>query len=278
MSFSKIFKGLSVAGVIAASVCAATGAQATTLMDTYYGGTDTYNNPGDIIGPANVFDIISATAIRTGTNGDTLQIVIKTNYAGGPGTPAADGTGYGALFLTPGVNAWQPTGSASNHYAADVYVPGEWAYAATLPMDPGTMSGTGGLYATSGGTVVTSNVGTCNYQTYPINSSCPWYFRQGQAVQFTPGATQTPVASETWAIQGDTITFNIIDNHLLGDSFSLAWAMTCANDVIQGQINIPLSEDPVDEAPTWSVLMAGLLFITAYARRRGVAGTVSMRA
>jgi hypothetical protein len=60
------------------------------------------------------------------------MIVINTAYAGAAGT---DGTGYGALFITPGANAWHPNGSGPN-YATDVYVPGEWQYAFTIPQVP----------------------------------------------------------------------------------------------------------------------------------------------
>ena len=74
-----------------------------TLVDNYYGGTNTYNNPADVIGDS-TFSITSALISRSGPGNDTLNITINTNFAGAPGTTAADGTGYGALFLSPG--AW----------------------------------------------------------------------------------------------------------------------------------------------------------------------------
>ena len=40
-----------------------------------------------------------------------------------------------------------------------------------------------------------------------------------------------------------TITFTILDNGLLGKSFALAWAMTCANDVIQGEVVLHGGQD-----------------------------------
>jgi len=39
------------------------------------------------------------------------------------------------------------------------------------------------------------------------------------------------------------ITFTIPDGGLLGDSFALAWAMTCANDVIQGPVVLRAGQD-----------------------------------
>ena len=108
------------------------------LQDTYYGGHDTWNYPTDVIGDPNTFNVQSAIIQRT-NGGNTLQITINTNYAGKPGTPAADGTGYGALFITPGKDAWKPTGSGPNYFD-DQYRPGEWAYAATIPQSPGQTS------------------------------------------------------------------------------------------------------------------------------------------
>lgn len=265
--FSRL-RNLACGGVLAALAgLAAAPAWATPLVvpDVYYGGTNTYNG-SDVIGPTNVFDITDAVIERVGPGGDTLQITIDTNYAGVPGTAAADGTGYGVLFITPGYNAWNPTGTAPN-YATDVYVPGEWKYAATIPMVPGSSSGSGGLYLTSGGTVVNSNVGSCNFQTYPLNSSCGWYFRSGQAVQFTPGSGPVAGTSETWTVGSGTITFDIVDDGLLGDDFAFAWAMTCGNDVIQGEAWLP----DVPEPPTWSLLLAGMLLVggIGWHRRRG---------
>jgi len=237
------------------------------LQDTYYGGVDTWNYPSDVIGDPNTFDITSATIGRV-NNGNTLQITINTNFAGKPGTAAADGTGYGALFITPGLAAWTPQGTGPGYYT-DTYQPGDWTYAATIPLDPNTSSGSGGLYLTSGGSIVMSHVASY-YQTYPLDPSSPYYFRADQAVQFTPGALQTAEAgtSESWAIGNDAITFFINDNGLLGDDFALSWAMTCANDVIQGQVDLPpQSRIDVPEPSTWSVLLAGLLF-AAYGRTR----------
>jgi len=223
------------------------------LQDAYIGGVDTWNNPSDVIGDPSTFGITSATIDRI-NNGNTLQITINTNYAGAPGSAAADTTGYGALFITPGKNAWQPQGTGPN-YSTDTYQPGEWTYAATIPLDPNSNSGAGGLYLTSDGSIVMSHVGN-EYQTYPIDPQAGYYFRADQAVQFSAdqNATGKP---ETWSIGVGTITFSIDDNGSLGNDFALSWAMTCANDIIQGQVDLPTD---VPEPSTWSIFAAGLLF------------------
>jgi hypothetical protein len=230
------------------------------LQDAYYGGVDTWAYPSDVIGDPNTFNITSAAIGRTNA-GNTLQVTINTNYAGKPESAAADGTGYGALFITPGSNGWTPQGAGPGYYN-DTYQPGDWMYAATIPLDPQSSAGAGGLYLTGGGTIVMSHVGN-NYQTYPLDQSSPYYFRADQAVQFAPGGGQATEAgtSESWMIGTDTITFTINDDGRLGDDFALSWAMTCANDIIQGQVDLPAqSHVDVPEPPTWSIVLAGLLF------------------
>lgn len=233
------------------------------LQDTYYGGIDTWHYPTDVIGDAATFGISSA-AIHRINGGNTLEITINTNYAGVPGTRAAYGTGYGVLFITPGPNAWTPQGSGP-HYDDDTYQAGDWTYAATIPTNPGryTHTGSGGLYLTSDGTIIMSNV-YGNTTTYPYPGSGRYYFRENQPVQFTPDQSANPVAntSEQWTIAPGAITFDLTDNGLLGDQFALSWAMTCANDIIQGQVDVP-------EPPTWLLVLAGMFITGGLTWRRG---------
>ena len=244
------------------------------IVDNYLGGTNTYPGGPDVIGPASIFNISSANIQRTGVNGNTLQVVINTAFAGHAGEDA--GTGYGALFITPGNLAWTPTGVAP--YPNDVYQAGDWMYAATIPM-LATGSGNGGLYLTgngalnvadpTNGTIVSSNV-YGNAITYPHGGNNGWYFREGQAVQYTPGSAG-PIdgTSVLWTIGSGTITFEITDNHLLGDSFALSWAMTCANDVIQGQVNLPQGQvGAVPEPSTWAMMVLGFAGVGFAAFRR----------
>jgi LPXTG-motif cell wall-anchored protein len=85
-----------------------------------------------------------------------------------------------------------------------------------------------------------------NPVTAPGTNNPGYYFRQGQAVQFVPLPTTNAVGAATWTVTPSSgyitegsIAFSITDNDLLGNYFALAWAMTCANDVIQGQIDLP---------------------------------------
>ena len=226
------------------------------LVDNYWGGDD--HGYGDSIG-GGVFNVSSASISRVGPS-NTLHVVINTAYAGAGGT---EGTGYGALFITPGVNAWNPTGS-DPHHVTDVYRPGQWQYAFTMPELPAAQSGSGALYRTVDGVV----------QMAALDAShAGWTFRDGQAVQFNPANPATSIASGTWAIASGTITFDIADNGFLGTDFALAWAMTCANDVIQGQVNgVAMQLGPqvaaVPEPSTWAMMILGFAGVGLMAYRR----------
>jgi hypothetical protein len=78
--------------------------------------------------------------------------------------------------------------------------------------------------------------------------------------------------SATWAVNAvaGTITFTIVDNHLLGDTFALSWAMTCANDIIEGQVILPPSVNVggVPEPTTWAMMIMGFATLGVAAHRR----------
>jgi hypothetical protein len=128
-----------------------------------------------------------------------------------------------AVFITPSGDAWHSNESLPN-YAADVYAPGQWTYAFFIPSKLSDSFGSGALYDTANGTVQLVNV---NGLPNPSN----WIFRDGQAVQFIPNQSAPP-AGGSWSLGVGTLTFDINDNGLLGDSFALSWAMTCGNDAI----------------------------------------------
>src|SRR5665213_1789355 len=123
-------------------------ARSITLTDTYYGGTNTYPGSGDVISSPgdSTFNVDSADVTR---NGDKLDITIHTMYAGAPGT---DGTGYGSLFLTPGPDAYHPSGGGGPNFPNDTYnpgtigQPGQFQYVFTMPQFPasGSISATPG--------------------------------------------------------------------------------------------------------------------------------------
>lgn len=120
-----------------------------------------------------------------------------------------------------------------------------------MPGKPNTNTGASGLYAVANGNVVMS--------------SAPngYTFRNGQAVQFDPNGS-SPIRSGNWSIGTGTITYDIVDNGLLGGAFALSWAMDCGNDVIAGQVS------GVPEPFTWAMIILGFAGIgrMAYQRSR----------
>ena len=222
---------LILAGLISGAAMTTSAAAAVTVDDNYIGAGNPWG-PWDVIGDPAVFDIQSATFSRTGPGADTLHVVVNTNFAGLAGTPQAYGMGYGALFITPGANAWQPTGPAP--YLNDVYKPGEWTYAFVLPEVPSTSSGTAGLYAVSDGDI-----------QFGLE-------RTQEAVQLSLNQGAIPIALGTWAVSAGQITMDIVDNGSLGDAFAFSWGMTCGNDIIQGQVS------GVPEPAGWSLMCLGL--------------------
>jgi len=261
----------------------------------YYGAENTYNN-ADIIGSSPPFSIISAVVSRSGVGNNTLNIRINTNYAGAPGTGPADGTQYGSLFLSPGF--WSPTGTAATHYATDNFYddPSRWSYAVGNPASGAvgyTTSTSTGLYAIGGvsspsygvhsasipvsytstnGVVVMSNVNG-DPVTYPQPGHPGFYFREGQAVQYNPTNLLGTVSgtSVTFTVGNGYLDYTILDNGLFGDNFALSWAMTCANDVIQGQISLAsgdLTGTPLPGALPMFSAGLGMLGLMGWRRKR----------
>ena len=144
---------------------------------------------------------------------------------------------------------------AYNQFVGDT---GRFQYAVGIPSNrsSGTVSGSGTVYYLdgTGNDVVLSHVGNY-YQTYPVDPSSPWYFRKGQAVGVKAGATGQSDVSASWQIDktNDILSFyidGISDAGLLGDTFTLQWAMTCANDVLLASTNLTAGGGGPPPAPT----------------------------
>ena len=296
--------GAAVAAVASGLFVAALGSPASagsvTVADSYYGGLNTYNSnfptSGDVIGDS-TFQIYGATATRTGNN---LTVEIYTNFV--QNLPAEYGVGLGALFLGNGTPNYNVTsynqsthvytntgpGSASNDFASDTYVvdPGRFQFAATIPnpTNPGT-SGTGTFYSLATGTHAGSDVTLSNVNnvsiTYPYTGNNGFYFRDGQAVGVNPNqytttdsnAVNWSIGSGTWnSNPTGTLTFTIANAfNYLTDNFTLAWEMTCANDIIVATIDLPGNAPPPGGTPlpaAFPMFAGGLGMLGYLARRR----------
>jgi hypothetical protein len=277
----------------AAMVGLASSAYSFTLTDNYYGAADSYHaTTQDVIANSgdNTFNITNAVITRTGLNNNTLDIRIYTNFAGAPAAGTSDGTTYGSLFLNPVF--WKVTGTSADHYSADNFVAGNqnWEYAVTTPS---TGSGTSNLYATglaftgaSGAGTPTDSHGVPQYYTTtdgqivmsnvngnplsaPASGNPGAYFRQGQAVLFNPNNSDPALGAVTITmVNGSYIDYRIVDGGLLGNTFALAWDMTCANDVIQGLVTLGSTDLQGTPLPAALPLFAGGLGVMGLLARR----------
>jgi hypothetical protein len=275
-----------------------------TLPDTYFGGNNNFNS-ADVLENTNVwsFDTFGATATR---NGSDLTVKIYTNYANAVG---AENTGLGYLFL--GTGPATLSGSAPQH-TSDTFTAnaGRFQYAGSIPYN-GSGSGTGSVYqlAGNGTDVQTSFYGNTNGSfppssgtactTSPCNGGA---FRTNQAVGLLPNNTDQTVnnVTESWVITAGTtqtnhtgfansgtsdsdyagdgsITFtlaNIFSTGLGGPNgiVTIAWAMTCANDVFLSDFDLQLPNHnnpaPLPAALPMFASGAGLFGFLSWRRKK----------
>jgi hypothetical protein len=180
-------------------------------------------------------------------------VVLNTLYAKNVGL---DGTGIGSLFLANGPVTYNnlaqtPVGPTPiSPYSYDLYAAGRFQYAVSLPTAAQTTAGNQSGSATvntlgsSGNDVVLSHVGS-TFITGPFPGNSGWWFRAGQAVGVNGNAgTVDPSknVSATYSVDATsgTITFDLTNIfNVLDGGFTLAWEMTCANDVIYASVDAP---------------------------------------
>ena len=229
-------------------------------------GSDT-TSTADIVGPTNVFSILSASFDAVGT---ALHVKINTNYAGQTGTSS---TTYGSLFLGKGTLA--PGASWTLDDA-----PGTFTHAVYLPPSAGS-SGNTGLYAIDAGLGTYASSG----DVILSDANSGYIYRRGQAATINTstasvvgGATDHSYSVSSgnyieFVINGFYGTTGLINT--LADTTGqmvFGWAMSCANDIIIGTVLVPGSVVPPVPLPAGLVLLlSGLLgigFLGRYRSRR----------
>ena len=235
-------------------------ANAYTINDAYWGAT--------LVNTSTDRDVIGVTANYgiAGMNVSNAGVDIYGQYFSAIriAEPAMfnQGTTIGDLFISN--TGWNPTGTGP-HYVADNFLNTgtNWNYVAVLsPHVP-----------TNGGPLVTSgSVSLYQVQTSQIVTSFAspgLEHRINQLFAYNPGVNETALTTGTWNIIDVAATdldkleinFDLSLIPQLGDGLSFHWTMTCANDVVEGNV-------PVPEPGTMVLLGAGLLGLGIYSRRR----------
>lgn len=253
------------------------------VPDLYWGGIA----PGyeDVVGGTN-FDVQGGQI--SNNNGD-LNVTIYTNYAQtvGANNEGALGTFIGSLFI--GVNNTGPVfdiGGGGTNSGVPTYQNDKYLDPVSMTGDPGRFqfalvptlqnaSGSAGSVNNAAASLHRlvgdgSDVVLSHYPT-PTTTSGP-NFRNGQAVGYDGNADPETGVTATWSLDktvvslpgpdaGGTISFSIANFFDLSDfdsnpaKLTVAWAMTCANDVFM------FTRDLVFEAPSEVPLPAGLVLL-----------------
>ncbi|MFC3851973.1 PEP-CTERM sorting domain-containing protein [Salinispirillum marinum] len=244
--------------LISASLTSTVFASPITVTDTYIGSKQ--HSHGDVIGLDSQFDIQSATITQTGSQ---FTFDIATNFAQKSGqlfnayTVGGTGIGYGDLFLT---SEWTPFGSAP--FTQDDATTGtQWTYGLVLSDRYNNNGGTVSLFALTG-----SNTQTALMSDDLMQGNAQW--RDGQEVIVDTASAQTQWLGDvgTWAVSNALLSISAdlsLSSLTSASTMAFHWGMTCANDVIEGMIDLVM----VPEPSTFALLLVGLIGLGAVRRR-----------
>ena len=211
-------------------------AGAVNITDDYWGATPP-TSYSDVVGAPAQFDI---SDMDVSLVGNTLTVTINTNFSGS--TNGTLDAYFGDLFLA---SAWDPDTSDPNgaNYLQDDAASGTtWEYGFALDgrnvttgavgSTTGDSSGTGSLYDFSS----TDN----SVNAYLSDDYFGSGYREGQEVVVKDTTTSIGTGG-TWESKAGYITFEIdvTGTTLSSDGIAVHWAMTCANDVIEGFVPAP---------------------------------------
>ncbi len=222
-------------------------ASAVIINDDYW-GADGFSNykDRDRIGYERYYEVFNMEV----TFSDLFMTVkVNTNFVNSAANPNPQGVDYGDLFIS--TNGWNPTGSVTDHYRTDNANNGEnWEY----------------VFDTSEGALYGGGFTILNSNDF-FNPADNIIFRNGpQEVQRDSGGDQKKGSSVNLASAGygGFIEYNILLSSLdltTGD-IGLRWAMTCANDAIEGAVRYS-----VPEPATILIFGLGLLGLGITARK-----------
>ncbi|GHE86876.1 PEP-CTERM sorting domain-containing protein [Thalassotalea profundi] len=270
----KCIKWIAAIALSASSLTAAAAdIPATTIMDNYIGA----GYSGDVYGSKSAYDIDKMEVSRTG---NFLTVNIFTAFYNNIGD---NGIRLGDLFMAAGdSDVWNPTGSTPNN--GDRFSNNNWRnntgtnweYAFDLGSENGDRmgsSGTGWLRDVNRNDLVDSD-------DLHGNSS-----RKYQGVMMEDGG-YSAYSSASWSVGGKAYRKDGIDYGALSftmdvsgtalataNQIAFRWAMTCANDIIEGLASVAPGGgggDNITTVPEPQTIMLLLLGMAGIAYRRKV--------
>lgn len=265
--FKVLLAGLCLTAFVSGAQSAPVVVDDSVLATSYWGGNETNGWGNDeIVGTDSTFGINGMTVNQVGT---TLNVVIDTFYSG---TNIGNlGTTLGALFLgeTSKLNYNLGDGGAPQ-YKSDTFAGDVDRFSHVLDFNGAVTNGVASQTPGANSATLYSLIGD---GTDVVQSFGNGIIRAGQAVDVTAARKATAgaaVGSGDWAQETGKITFNIYNffapgglgaaGGLYATGVTLAWAMTCANDVILARI--PISGGSTGEVPLPAgvvLLLSGLL-------------------
>ncbi len=254
--------------IAAAALMLSASVSAVTITDNYVGADN--HGHGDVIGSSSLFNIFDMEVTRVGT---LLTVTVNTVFKQGNGlgsfssytnTPNGQlkGIGFGDLFLSS--TGWNPAGTAP--YATDDHSNGTvWDYGISLQDRWNGTSTAASLYALN---ATTGNPDALLSEDFLSGAT----YRNGQEV-----AVNTATASFVKELTTDVSTANGQVTFLLDISgtslfssgpIGLHWALTCGNDVIEGEYwGVP-------EPSSITLMLFGLVAVGYISIRRPVPQTL----
>ncbi len=229
-----------------------------TITDDYIGGNygDSWDqNDGDVIASSRDIDSFDIDWMNVIINSDgDIEVTIQTDYLEG-----YLGTNYGDLFIS--TDGWDPVGTSGSGYTTDTYEYGEdWEFV----LDTSHYN----IYAVNEGNIDLSNdVMTVGSSQYRTNQEVLYAPERGESAlesfSFTPGGFINDTDTPRFISYDFNLSALGIDWEEDGLDLGFHWAMTCANDVIEGGVSMA----PVPEPGTMLLLGVGLLGLGAVGRK-----------
>jgi hypothetical protein len=279
----------------------------TVIDDNYIGaGFRADDTSPDVKGSKSVYDTQSMTVSRID---NIMTVVINSNFVGNNDGDIGFGDLFMSVDESdPNANPWKPFGNASDNYKADRFAGNndggnhvantgtDWNYAYTIRdwVQPGgnqpdnwvdrhnTSSGKGQLVSgfTNSDLQHSNTSSNRHHQAVSLKSSVydngyanstysydKVYYNQ-QANDPTNGTGYSNWSASNGAL---TFSFDVTGSALAtANQIAFRWAMTCANDIIEGLVSVnPGGEVKVPEPQTLLLMLLGMAGI-AYRRKSNV--------